>query len=117
MRSGSWSPWERKHLRDAVAASVGALGLVLGSELKLLLLLLKVHQVPLVLQPGLTPLPELQEQSDCKGRTGGLVTAMHIVKYSEIYGFIYIYIYMLSFLICAAVTPSYPHGDEVCTFI
>ena len=73
-----------------VEALVGALGLVLRSELELLLLLLKVHQVPLVLQPGLTPLPELQEQSDCRGPTGGrpqdqllgpLITLSNIINY------------------------------------
>lgn len=51
------------YLRDTVLASAGALGLILRPELQPLLLLLKVHQVPLILQPGLPSLPELQEQS------------------------------------------------------
>lgn len=55
-----------QHLRDLVESLAGALYLKLGPDLKLLLLLLEVHQVPLVLQPGLAPLPELQKQSHCQ---------------------------------------------------
>lgn len=55
-----------KHLSDLVESPVGAPDLKLGPDLKLLLFLFKVHQVPLVLQPGLTPLPELQKQSYCQ---------------------------------------------------
>ena len=54
------------YLRDAVAALFAALHLVLRPELQLLLFLLEVHQVPLVLQTRLPPLPQLQEQSDCR---------------------------------------------------
>lgn len=53
------------HLSDLVEPPVGALDLELGLDLELQLLLLEVHQVPLVLQPGLAPLPELQEEGDC----------------------------------------------------
>jgi len=56
-----------KHLSDAVQLAVGALGLVLWPKLQLLLLLLKVDQIPLVLQTGLPPLPELQKQRHCRG--------------------------------------------------
>ena len=61
--------FERKfleHLCDLVEPPVSASDLKLGPDLKLLLFLFKVHQVPLVLQPGLTPLPELQKQSYCQ---------------------------------------------------
>lgn len=55
-----------EHLSDLVESPVSAPDLKLGPDLELLLLLLKVHQVPLVLQPGLTPFPELQKQSYCR---------------------------------------------------
>lgn len=55
-----------KHLSDLVQSPVCALDLKLWPDLKLLLFLLKVHQVPLVLEPGLTTFPELQKQSYCQ---------------------------------------------------
>lgn len=55
-----------KHLSDAVQLAVGALGLILWPKLQLLLLLLKVNQIPLVLQTRLPPLPELQKQRHCR---------------------------------------------------
>lgn len=55
-----------KHLCDLVESPVSASDLKLRPDLKLLLLLFKVHQVPLVLQTGLTPFPELQKQSYCQ---------------------------------------------------
>lgn len=65
-----------KHLSDLVESPVGALDLKFRSDLKLELLLLKIHQVPLILQPGLTAFPELQKQSNCqsgvKKRNGNL---------------------------------------------
>lgn len=57
--------WAHKHLSDAVHLPVGALGLILRPKLQLLLLLLKVDQVPLVLETSLPPLPELQKQRHC----------------------------------------------------
>lgn len=57
------------HLSDLVEPPVGASDFKLWSDLKLLLLLLEVHQVPLVLEPGLAPLPELQKQSHCVEET------------------------------------------------
>lgn len=65
-------PWSHRHLGNAVQPATGTLGLVLGTKLQLLLLLLEVNQVPLVLETGLPPLPELQEQGHCKGDGGGL---------------------------------------------
>lgn len=54
------------YLSDPVESLVSAFDFKLGSDLKLLLFLFKVHQVPLICQLGLAPLPELQEQSHCQ---------------------------------------------------
>lgn len=59
-----------KHLSDLIESPFSASDLKLRPDLKLLLFLLKVHQVPLVLQPGLTPFPELQKQSYCQRNLG-----------------------------------------------
>lgn len=56
--------WRANYLSDLVESPACALDLKLGPDLKLGLLLLHVHQVPLVLQSCLTPFPELQKQSN-----------------------------------------------------
>lgn len=53
-------------LSDFVESPACALDLKLRPDLQLWLLLLHVHQVPLVLQSSLTSFPELQEQSNCQ---------------------------------------------------
>lgn len=55
-------------LSDFVESPASALDLKLRPDLQLWLLLLHVHQVPLVLQSSLTSFPELQEQSNCQAR-------------------------------------------------
>lgn len=57
--------YEKKYLCNTVKTPTGAFGFILRPKLQSLLLFLEVHQVPLILKPGLSTLPKLQEESDC----------------------------------------------------
>lgn len=61
------------YLSHRVLLLLGTFCLVLGSQLELLLFLFKINQIPLIFQPSLPSLPELQEKRNC---------SLEMLKYS-----------------------------------